>query len=390
MKLKQFGMIVVMLLLTVAIGGFGCSSSSSDDGATDTGNEGGDGNEGGEGEGEGEDITAIAPKDFSASTGRLSINAEGAIERIVDPYSFRLTGDAELPAGANADDVTYAWTTVDGAVVIATPNDQSTEVTVPATVTGAVEFKLTVTYKEKSSEATTTVTLNEPTSGILYVNADDEDDGADGSSWGSALSGNGDTMSLQTVIDAAGRAVLGGEFDSIKIWVKAGTYLPTWNWGEGDAKKSSFRLRNGVSVIGGFAGDESSKSAREKSGVAGRIYASETILSGDLDKDDNSVLEFRCETYPLPTTNKIDCDEEGAYIREIKEPSSYENNVFHVLYHNDEAVDETARLDGVVIRGGNALPAANFKSGGGIFNAGSVSPTIISTIVENNRARRGG
>ncbi|MFW2330851.1 MAG: hypothetical protein ACN4E2_00930, partial [Nitrospinota bacterium] len=53
-------------------------------------------------------------------------------------------------------------------------------------------------------------------------------------------------------------------------------------------------------------------------------------------------------------------------------------------------LDETARLDGVVIRGGNAAADDDIIDGGGIYNSGSVSPTIISTIVENNRADNGG
>ncbi|MFW2330911.1 MAG: hypothetical protein ACN4E2_01245, partial [Nitrospinota bacterium] len=400
MRFKQFGMIVVMLLLTFAIGGFGCSSSSSDDDyVADTSGDTGRGGDSGEG---GDDtvgdIVAVAPADFSAST-NLSIT-----EGVISPsgsYTFRLTGDVEIPATAIVEDVTYEWATADADVVIENPNQKSTAVTVPASVTGTVEFNLTVSYKGDSDEATTTVTLNDPTvSGILYVNATADGSG-DGSSWANALPGNGETMNLQTVIDEVGDAIESSDLEAVEIWVKAGTYIPTWHWGEGDAKKSSFRLRNGVSVIGGFAGDESSKSARVKSGEAGRIYANETILSGDLDGNDTP-LETTCATLvpgtptdegeglriPLAETAKA-CSEEGAYIKEIAKPSSYGENVIHVVY-NDAAVElnGTAILDGVVIRGGNSGHIDN-RHGGGIYNS-DASPTIISTIVENNRARNGG
>ncbi|MFW2331451.1 MAG: hypothetical protein ACN4E2_04055, partial [Nitrospinota bacterium] len=298
-------------------------------------------------------------------------------------------------------------------VVIATPNDKTTAVTVPATVTGAVEFKLTVTYKEKSSEAVTNVTLTGNESNILHVASDGS---GDGSSWANALRGNipadaeeSDTMSLQTVIDTAGAAVANDEqFDSIEIWVKSGTYLPTWNWDtrtEQRGQYTSFKLQSGVSVIGGFAGDESSKSARVKSDVAGRIYASETILSGDMNGDDTP-LQFTCETLVageaqeeegkkglrIPLTPTVaDCSEDGAYIKGFPEFTTYDDNVLHVFYHNDAALtlDGTAILDGVVIRGGDASRDGAKYYGGGILNVGSVSPTIISTIVEYNSARAG-
>ncbi|MFW2331327.1 MAG: right-handed parallel beta-helix repeat-containing protein [Nitrospinota bacterium] len=387
MRFKQFGMTVVMLLLTFAIGGFGCSSSSiSSDDLCCIYRQG--------------DLKAVAPADFSAST-NLAL-ADGEIGPSGDPYSFILTGDVELPEGATADGVTYEWTTVNEdieGVEIKTPNEKSTAVEILGSVTGRVEFKLTVTYGEESDEAVTTVKL---TSGILYVN--DAADGSNGSSWDSALAGSGETMNLQNLIDTAGEAIDSTDLEAVELWVKAGTYLPTWNWGAGDAKKSSFRLRNGVSVIGGFAGDESSKSARVKSTESGRIYFNETILSGDLNKDDDLVMEVPCETVVagdstgegeslrIPLKEKdVDCSEEGAYVTEIAKPSSYAENVIHILYHNDEPIDKTAILDGVVIKGGNASPTSDDnRNGGGIYNSGPASPTIISTIVENNRAREGG
>ncbi|MFN0008351.1 MAG: right-handed parallel beta-helix repeat-containing protein [Planctomycetota bacterium] len=86
--------------------------------------------------------------------------------------------------------------------------------------------------------------------------------GGDGSAWVSAFS------DLQT---ALARARAGDE-----IWVAGGTYRPG---AAGASRDSTFRLRDGVRLFGGFAATEEALEERDP-------LLNETILSGDLDGDD--------------------------------------------------------------------------------------------------------
>lgn len=79
----------------------------------------------------------------------------------------------------------------------------------------------------------------------------------DGSTWSSAY----------TDLQSAFSAATSGD----SIWVAKGTYKPT----SGTNRTIYFRLKNGVSIFGGFAGNETSVSSRN-------ISANLTILSGDI------------------------------------------------------------------------------------------------------------
>lgn len=93
----------------------------------------------------------------------------------------------------------------------------------------------------------------------------------DGSSWENA-SGN-----LQNMIDELAKnnpQNLPGE-----VWVAAGTYVPQVQVISGTTYSASFLMRDGISVYGGFAGDESSKLEREV-GKMPWNFVNKTILEG--------------------------------------------------------------------------------------------------------------
>ena len=111
-----------------------------------------------------------------------------------------------------------------------------------------------------------------PTGRIRYVKPTATGTG-DGSSWDNA---SGD---LQKMIDELANnnpQNLAGE-----VWVAAGKYAPQSQLISGTAYSASFRMRDGISVYGGFAGTESSKQERTmKTDGMPWDYTNETVLEG--------------------------------------------------------------------------------------------------------------
>jgi hypothetical protein len=182
---------------------------------------------------------------------------------------------------------------------------------------------------------------NDPVNtGRYYVDADASGND-NGSNWANAFT------SFQSALD---NAVSGDE-----IWVAAGTYKPSsfYDGPTDNNRHYHFRMINGVTIYGGFAGIETSASERTNYGSGG---ANETILSGDIGTpDDNS------------------------------------DNCYHVFNHPlGVGLDGTAVLDGFSITGGNANILAPHNYGGGMYNSSSSSPSIINCTFTNNTASFGG
>ncbi len=177
----------------------------------------------------------------------------------------------------------------------------------------------------------------------------------DGSSWDNAY----DKTQLQDAIN---------EFCVNEVWVAAGTYLPTLEVGGTGSRYRSFQMKNGVAIYGGFASNEASDYDLSLRNFA----TNETILSGDLDRNDN----FNSAS--------------GGY-----QITTGDDNCYHVFCHPSTmtpVLTNTAVLDGFTISGGNAngIPTNDvFDYGGGIYNYGC-SPTIRNTIFKNNAAFFGG
>lgn len=149
-----------------------------------------------------------------------------------------------------------------------------------------------------------------PGTGILYVDANAAPNG-NGYSWANAFD------KLQDALEVA----CSGD----EIWVAQGTYTA------GLARDSGFQMVPGVAVYGGFNGTETSRDQRDWS-------SNETILSGDVNNDDNGF-------------------------------SNNGENVYHVVFGT-----ENAALDGFAVTGGNAsdLTGSFYKNcGGGAFNGWS-------------------
>lgn len=136
-----------------------------------------------------------------------------------------------------------------------------------------------------------------------------------------------------------------------QIWVAEGTYYPDDGAGQIDNDRSStFQLKNGVALYGGFLGLAS------ETKLSDRGFRDPPTLSGDLLADDNT------------TGNNSD-------------------NAYHVI--NGSGTDATAILDGFTIIAGNANGDSPNDSGGALYNS-SGSPTLNNCSFDNNYAANNG
>ncbi|HPA20468.1 MAG TPA: right-handed parallel beta-helix repeat-containing protein [Verrucomicrobiae bacterium] len=183
---------------------------------------------------------------------------------------------------------------------------------------------------------------------MIYVKGDATGTG-DGSSWSNAF------VSLQPAIDAA--------LVSDQVWIAQGTYRPTsWPNGGTTDREKHFSLKQGVSVYGGFAGNETALVQRDASGHP-------VILSGDLLGDD------------------ADTDGDG-----FPDQTTATDNVFHVFYHPaSRPLTPQALLESVAICDGNGFDTAHSNSffGAGMFNNGA-SPVLRACRFRHNSAEEGG
>jgi len=182
----------------------------------------------------------------------------------------------------------------------------------------------------------------------LYVDADAPQFG-DGTSWATAFRHLQDA--LFNVIPPA------------EIRAAQGIYKPDLNTYSTapPSREDTFQLKNGINLKGGYAGfGEPDPNARD-------IELYETILTGDLNGDDAEVVD--------------PCDL-------LSEPTRAENSL-HVV--TGSGTDNTAVLDGFIIKSGNANGGSSQTAeGGGIYN-GDGSPMLTNcTFTANSATNEGG
>ena len=162
---------------------------------------------------------------------------------------------------------------------------------------------------------------------------------ANGSSWANA-SGN-----LQGIINAS---ITGDE-----VWVAQGTYYPSadffGNPSPADVRTKTFVMNQGVAIYGGFLGNETLRTQRN-------WMTNLTTLSGEIQQDNN-----------------------------------VSNNCYHVILNSGNGLTSIAVLDGFTITGGNANGNPNFnRQGGGMYNDGNDSPSVINCTFSGNSASSAG
>jgi predicted outer membrane repeat protein len=150
--------------------------------------------------------------------------------------------------------------------------------------------------------------------------------------------------------------------EACEIWVKAGVYYPDQGGSQADNDRSTtFTLKNGVALYGGFAGTETAREQRDWT-------ANVTVLSGDIDQND------------LTNPNGVVTDTANIT----------GTNAYHVVTGNG-ATDSTAVLDGFTITAGQANSDVGWSQwGGGMFIIGNSSPTLKNVTFSGNSALIGG
>jgi len=172
-----------------------------------------------------------------------------------------------------------------------------------------------------------------PVGGIMYVNRNAAGSQT-GASWSDAL------VTLQDALQVS---------EVCEIWVAAGVYYPDEGGSHalGD-RSSTFRLKTGVALYGGFDGEETTRDERDP-----EVHL--TVLSGDLNENDNANVRW-------------------------DEPARADNT-------SNVVVGATgATLDGFTITAGNADGTADKFDGAGMFNLSS-SPALANLTFSNNSAR---
>ncbi|MCL4561956.1 MAG: hypothetical protein M1281_15275 [Chloroflexi bacterium] len=173
-------------------------------------------------------------------------------------------------------------------------------------------------------------------SGVTYVDTDASGPNHDGKSWNTAF------INLQAALSAAQ--------GNNQIWVAEGIYYPGWignPW-------STFQLKSGVALYGGFTGTETNLAQR-------RWVEHRTVLSGDLDWND--------------------LGDPSVTISDTKQIAGI--NSFHVV--TASGTDASAILDGFTITAGSASGVGDAQNGGGMYSMDG-SPTLSNLTFAGNLA----
>ena len=172
---------------------------------------------------------------------------------------------------------------------------------------------------------------------IWYVDVDVPASGG-GTSWSDAF---------QTIEDALSIAT-----DGDQLWIAEGFYVPTSETTIGDPRSVTYLIREPIDLYGGFDGTEAMLEDRD-------TFSHHTILTGDINSDDNA-------------------------------GGSNSENAYHVITTSNVTTG-SIKIDGFWIHGGNANTATD-KFGGGIYIDDTVQiPIEVSrTRIQANAAEYGG
>ena len=267
-----------------------------------------------------------------------------------------ITGFDREHAWENAYYPTWSWDILEGTIMVNKGNSAAYE----QNTYGSEDIK----GRPRISGDTIDIGAQEyqflPTSRRRYVK-----EGATGSglSWDDA---SGDLQRMIDELADNNPQNLAGE-----VWVAAGEYEPQAQIISGTTYSASFRMRDGISVYGGFRGDEETKQERDK-GAMPWNYTNETVLRGAAYTDN---LEWENSRWTLTSDSR------------------------HVVWfaplpsENKNGFDRTTILDGVTIKGGYAqggLGMDEFQTDKGAGIYASLNAYTQNCIVKENLATGNG
>ena len=283
-------------------------------------------------------------------------NRESASGPIFDAPSIKTSYDRDFNWRQTAYPL-WSWNVLEGSVMIDKGNG---------------DFYVSGTYGNEDMAGNTRVSGGAidigayeyqylPASRIRYVKPTATGTG-DGSSWENA------SADLQKMIDEL--ADNNSQNQTGEVWVAAGTYTPQSQLISGTGYSASFRMRDGISVYGGFAGGETSKLDRAK-GTMPWDFTKETILqaayyNGDL-------------TW---TNNKWTLTSDSRHV------------VWFAPMSGQSAFTNVTTLDGVTIQGGYAQGGTGMDDfmtdrGAGVYMDGA-NAYLSNCIVKENYATGNG
>lgn len=206
---------------------------------------------------------------------------------------------------------------------------------------------------------------------ILRVKPDGND-ANNSSDWGNAL------RSVQEAINRLAERGQGGE-----VWVKAGTYQPSvYMSGESTDRSAAFVMKDGVSVYGGFEGNEETRAERDnKKGSMPWQYTHPTVFVGNAYGGAATGGGGKCEY------NEAD--------NKWSVTGSNSNHVVWFANLDGTAFKNVTVLDGVTIKGGSAQETVGTKEnffgdrGAGVYMAGNAYLTNC-VVTENAATGKGG
>lgn len=209
-----------------------------------------------------------------------------------------------------------------------------------------------------------------PADRILRV-APDGNDGNDGSAWNKAY------KNVQAAIDKLAAGGQGGE-----VWVKTGTYQPSvYMSGASTDRSAAFVMKDGVSVYGGFEGNETTRAERDtKKGSMPWLYTHSTVFVGN--------------AYGGAATGGGKCEYNTAD-NKWSVTGSNSNHVVWFAQPDGTAFKNVTVLDGVTIKGGSAQETVGTKEnffgdrGAGVYMAGNANLTNC-VVTENAATGKGG
>lgn len=268
-----------------------------------------------------------------------------------DAPSLKTSFDADYDLSRNAYPF-WSWRLMEGSYLIDKGSNEGYELyggLIDTDIAGSRRIVGTIDINAYEFQAV-------PAARIRYVRKDGSDSN-DGTTWEKAY------KSVQKAINAlAANPEMPGE-----VWVAAGTYEPT-ELIDGSGSPASFRMYDGISVYGGFAGTESSKEERAKGAMPWQ-FENETILRGNTFNGENTWNE---------TDNKWTLSSASTHV------------LWFAPLPGDAEFNKTTVVEGVTIEGGQAklVDALNFSGdrGAGVYMQGA-NVYLVNSVVANNVAQ---